>query len=265
MSLFYGGRSPNDPISFGGGIGGGLMNRPPPFMPQQPMPQMPRRMPGGPSKGGTTSIPMRRPPMQRPGGPGKGRARLPGYGRRSRGGPMPGGPGKGRGQMQQSMPFSPMMNRFNPALQRLTQGPINAPQMPMPARPSFNQLKPGESSVSPPSSIPSSPFMIQQGLGQTGQIGQVGNNPPAPPPDFGPRRTQGPMKMPPPFMPRSSGFDSRVGDGMTPGMGRIPQGFTQGPSSIPNSPFMIQQGLGQNLPAFPLNRGFYGGGITDLY
>jgi hypothetical protein len=45
----------------------------------------------------------------------------------------------------------------------------------------------------------------------------------------------------------------------------MPTPRTQGPSSISSSPFMIQQGLGQNLPAFPLNRGFYGGGITDLY
>ena len=175
-----------NPAPYGGGIAGGLMNRPPPFMPQQPMPQMPmdetiytprmpqgprgsseyrrmpqfptpqmpRRMPGGPSKGGTTSIPMPRPPMQRPGGPGKGRTRG-GLMRRGRGRPMPGGPGKGRGRMQQPMP----------------------------------------------------------------QI------------NFG----QGSMPMPTPR--------------------------TQGPTSMPQSPFMRTHAL----PALPLNRGFYGGGITDLY
>jgi len=155
MSLFYGGRSPNDPISFGGGIGGGLMNRPPPFMPQQPMPQMPRRMPGGPSKGGTTSIPMPRPPMQRPGGPGKGRARLPGYGGRGRGRPMPGGPGKGRGRMQQPMPQP------------------NFGQIGFSSRPSFDQLM-TERPMSMPRPMPRpAPFM-----------GRVGNNMPQPPMDF---------------------------------------------------------------------------------
>ena len=99
-----------NPMPYGGGIAGGLMNRPPPFMPQQPMPQMPRRMPGGPSKGGTTSIPMPRPPMQRPGGPGKGRPRG-GLMRRGRGRPMPGGPGKGRGRPQMPMPQQPFMGR----------------------------------------------------------------------------------------------------------------------------------------------------------
>jgi len=110
-----------NPTPYGGGIAGGLMNRPPPFMPQQPMPQMPRRMPGGPSKGGTTSIPMPRPPMQRPGGPGKGRPRG-GLMRRGRGRPMPGGPGKGRGQMQQPMPARPNFG------QPTTQGPMNMPR-----------------------------------------------------------------------------------------------------------------------------------------
>ncbi len=143
-----------NPTPYGGGIAGGLMNRPPPFMPQQPMPQMPRRMPGGPSKGGTTSIPMPRPPMQRPGGPGKGRTRG-GLMRRGRGRPMPGGPGKGRGQMQQPMPqpnFGQIGFPARPSFDQLmTQGPINMPRpMPRPA-----------------------PFM-----------GRVGNNMPQPPMDF---------------------------------------------------------------------------------
>lgn len=257
-----------NPAPYGGGIAGGLMNRPPPFMPQQPMPQMPRRMPGGPSKGGTTSIPMPRPPMQRPGGPGKGRTRG-GLMRRGRGRPMPGGPGKGRGRMQQPMPQINFGQGSMPMPTPRTQGP---------------------------SSISSSPLMIQQGLGETGQFG---NNPPQLPvtrpggsgfsgpavPDFGQRRTQGPMNMPPMNfpqptfrpdqtmgrpMPQPSGFDRgsqfmpppsiqfQQAGNSTPApefMGEVGQAFTQGPTSIPNSPFMRQQ----------MGMRFYGGGITDLY
>ena len=213
-----------------GGFGGGMRNlrmpRPPTNQPQMPpMNQMPRRMPGGPSKGGTTSIPMRRPPMQRPGGPGKGRARLPGYGGRGRGRPMPGGPGKGRGQMQQSMPFSPMMNRFNPALQRLTQGPMNAPPInfPQPA-PSNNQI------MGRPMPQPSG--FNRGSFGQMGppsniQFQQAENNRPAP--EF---------------------------------MGEVGQAFTQGPTSM-GTP--LSQMRTHALSALPLNRRFYGGGITDLY
>ena len=107
--------------SYGRGQGSFFGRRPPPMRnPRMPMPPM--NQPQAPSGGGfmsqLASSPMMGRPM--PGGPGKGR---------SRGRLMPGGPGKGRGQMQQPMPFSPMMNRFNPALQRLTQGPINTPQL----------------------------------------------------------------------------------------------------------------------------------------
>ena len=84
--------------------------------------------------------------MQRPmpGGPGKGRPK---------GRFMRGGPGKGRGQgMPQSM---------------------FGMQQPMPARPSFGQLMTqGPMNMPRPTPRPV-PFM-----GQTGQIGQVGNNPP---------------------------------------------------------------------------------------
>ena len=184
-----------NPMPYGGGIAGGLMNRPPPFMPQQPMPQMPRRMPGGPSKGGTTSIPMPRPPMLRPGGPGKGRARLPGYGRRGRGRPMPGGPGKGRGQPQQPMPQSPFIDSLGkyPARpsfdQRMTQGPMNMPQP-----------------MGPPNNL---------------QFQQVGNNRPLP--SFmgrvGQAFTQGPSSMPQPrmttFMPTRNMQYGFYGGGIT--------------------------------------------------
>ena len=153
----------NNPAPGGfGGIAGGLMNRPPPFMPQQPMPQMPmdetiytprmpqgprgsseyrrmpqfptpqmpRRMPGGPSKGGTTSIPMPRPPMQRPGGPGKARTGpRGGLMRRGRGSLMRGGPGKGRGQMQRPM-SQPSGGFFlgNMLNNAMSQGQIGQPQ-----------------------------------------------------------------------------------------------------------------------------------------
>ena len=140
-----------NPTPYGGGIAGGLMNRPPPFMPRpmpqgpqmpmdegydgsgfmgrlmarmptpsRPPPQMPRRMPGGPSKGGNTTPPpiqgpMRGPQMPRP--PmqrpgGPGKGRpRGGLMRRGRGRPMPGGPGKGRGQPQMPMPQQPFMGR----------------------------------------------------------------------------------------------------------------------------------------------------------
>ncbi len=124
----------NNPAPGGfGGIGGGMRN-PTPYFPRRVgglsgffgglaggrMANPPRRMPGGPSKGGNTTPPpiqgpmrgpqMPRPPMQRPGGPGKGRPRG-GLMRRGRGRPMPGGPGKGRGRPQMPMPQQPFMGR----------------------------------------------------------------------------------------------------------------------------------------------------------
>ena len=111
---------------------------------------------------------------------------------------MPGGPGKGRGQMQQPMPFSPMMNRFNPALQRLTQGP-----MPLPPT---NQRQ-----------APSGGFFLGNMLNNAMNQGQIGQ-------------------------PQQS-FMGRVGNNM------------------PQPPMMRTHAL----PPLPLNRGFYGGGITDLY
>ena len=163
---------------------------------------------------------------------------------------MPGGPGKGRGQMQQPMPARPSFGQL------MTQGPMNMP------RPTPRPV----------------PFM-----GQTGQIGQVGNNPPAPP-DFGQRKpiNMPPMNFPQPTlrpdqtmgrpMPQPFGFDGGSFGQMRPPsniqfqqagnnrpapefMGEVGQARTQGPSSMLNSPFMMQQG----------GMGFYGGGITDLY
>ncbi len=187
-----------NPTPYGGGMAGGLMNRPPPFMPQQPMPQMPmdetiytprmpqgpqgprmpqfpipqmpRRMPGGPSKGGNTTpppiqgpmrgpqMPMPRPPMQRPGGPGKART-----------GPRGGLMRRGRGSLM----------RGGPGKGR------GQPQMPMP----------------------------QPNVGQIGFSSR---------PSFDQLMTEGPMSMPRP-MPRPAPF-----------MGEVGQAFTQGPTSIPN-------------------------------
>jgi len=265
---------------FGGLAGGRMANKPPPFMPQSipQRPQMP--MDGGydgsgimgglmakmptppmnqdqtPSDGGFLSQlvsspmmqrpmpPMRgplvpemrgpqMPPMKRPGGPGKARTGG-GLMRRGRGSLMRGGPGKGRGQMQQPMPARPSFDQL------MTQGPMNMPQ---------------------------SPFMTQQGLGQTGQLGQIGNSRPAPPPDFGQARTQGPMNMPQPsgfgreffgqMRPPSNIQFQQVGNNrpLPSFMGEVGQARTQGPSSMLQSPFMMQQG----------GMRFYGGGITDLY
>lgn len=121
-----------NPFGGFGGFGGGMrnprmptprprpmprpMNRPPMNQYQMPpMNQMPRRMPGGPSKGGTTSIPVRpsgggapwggyNPNAGFPGGPGKARNRGQSRGGSWFGGGMPGGPGKGR-QTKQPQPF----------------------------------------------------------------------------------------------------------------------------------------------------------------
>jgi len=198
--------------------------------------------------------------MQRPmpGGPGKGRPR---------GRFMRGGPGKGRGQgmpqsmlgMQQPMPARPSFGRF------MTQGPMNMPRpTPRPA-----------------------PFM-----GQTGQMGQFGNNPPRPigsgeggygggnieggyqqipitrpggsgfsgpaVPDFGQIRTQGPMNMPPMDFPQPAPSNNPIIGRPMPQPPRIED---QGPRPIMGRP-MPQP----NFTLGPINRGgFYGGGITDLY
>ena len=119
---------------FFGGLAGGslpMVNKPPPFMPQQPMPQMPMppmNQPQTPSGGGFLAQLASSPMMQRPmpGGPGKGRSR----GRR----PMPGGPGKGRSQPQMPMPKQPFMGRVG---NNMPQPPFmgrvgnNMPQPPM--------------------------------------------------------------------------------------------------------------------------------------
>ena len=119
---------------FFGGLAGGslpMVNKPPPFMPQQPMPQMPMppmNQPQTPSGGGFLAQLASSPMMQRPmpGGPGKGRSR----GRR----PMPGGPGKGRSQPQMPMPQQPFMGRVgNNMPQPSFMGRVgnNMPQPPM--------------------------------------------------------------------------------------------------------------------------------------
>ena len=110
---------------FFGGLAGGslpMVNKPPPFMPQQPMPQMPMppiNQPQTPSGGGFLAQLASSPMMQRPmpGGPGKGRSR----GRR----PMPGGPGKGRSHPQMPMPQQPFMGRVG---NNMPQPPMEFPQ-----------------------------------------------------------------------------------------------------------------------------------------
>ena len=213
-----------------GGFGGGMRNprmpRPPMNQPQMPpMNQMPRRMPGGPSKGGTTSIPMRRPPMQRPGGPGKGRIRG-GLMRRGRGRPMPGGPGKGRGQMQQPMP-QPNVG------QRRTQGPINMPPMDFPQPESFNNPIIGRP-MPQPSGFDRGSFG-QMGPPSNIQFQQVGNNRPLP------------------------SFMGRVANNMP----EAPfNAYNRPMGRVGNNMPRLQRPLPSNME---YGMGFYGGGITDLY
>ena len=140
--------------------------------------------------------------------------------RRGRGRPMPGGPGKGRGRMQQPMPQINFGQGSMPMPTPRTQGP---------------------------SSISSSPLMIQQGLGETGRFGQLMDNRPVQPLDFGQITTQGPMNMPPMDFPQPTARP------VNQTMGRpMPQpNFTLGP--------IMNQFAPQN------RGGFYSGGITDLY
>ena len=186
-----------NPTPYGGGIAGGLMNRPPPFMPRpmpqgpqmpmdegydgsgfmgrlmarmptpsRPPPQMPRRMPGGPSKGGNTTPPpiqgpMRGPQMPRP--PmqrpgGPGKGRpRGGLMRRGRGRPMPGGPGKGRGQPQMPMPDS--LGKYPARPPPSIQGQIGQPQQSFMGRVANN--------------MPEAPFNAHNR-----PMGRVGNNMP---------------------------------------------------------------------------------------
>jgi hypothetical protein len=242
--------------SYGRGQGSFFGRRPPPMRnPRMPMPPM--NQPQTPSGGGFLAQLGSSPMMQRP---------------------MPGGPGKGRGQMQQPMPARPSFDQL------MTQGPMN---MPTPRVDMSQHQRPGGFGVSGPLGMPQSPFMTQQGLGQTGQIGQLAGNRSVPAPEFGQRRPQGPMNMPPMNfpqptlrpdqtmgrpMPQPFGFDGGSFGQMRPPsniqfqqagnnrpapefMGEVGQARTQGPSSMLQSPFMMQQG----------GMGFYGGGITDLY
>jgi len=268
--------------SYGRGQGSFFGRRPPPMRnPRMPMPPM--NQPQTPSGGGFLAQLGSSPMMQRPmpGGPGKGRPR---------GRFMRGGPGKGRGQMQQPMParpsFDQLMTQGPESImpQLMTQGPMN---MPTPRVDMSQHQRPGGFGVSGPLGMPQSPFMTQQGLGQTGQFGQLAGNRSVPAPEFGQRRPQGPMNMPPMNfpqptlrpdqtmgrpMPQPFGFDGGSFGQMRPFsniqfqqagnnrpapefMGEVGQARTQGPSSMLQSPFMMQQG----------GMGFYGGGITDLY
>ena len=227
-----------NPFGGFGGFGGGMrnprmptprpmprpMNRPPINQYQMsPMNQMPRRMPGGPSKGGTTSIPVRpsgggapwggyNPNAGFPGGPGKARNRGQSRGGSWFGGGMPGGPGKGR-QTMQPQPF--FGNNPPP-----TAPPPTTGQMGPPSNLQFKMPEPWPIYGNNP---PPQPDLTGSGEGGYGggnieggyqqlpiptrpnfeQLRPGGSNISGPAvPDFGQIRTQGPMNMPPMNFPQ---------------------------------------------------------------
>ena len=206
--------------------------------------------------------PMFSPMMQSPmyGGPGKGRYPMQPQG-------MPGGPGKGRSkdpfgrQTMQPQPFGQKGN--NPPPQ-----PDQMMRQLMPQLPGFNQMP----------NVPPQPDNVSGYLDfynhRNLQLKPVGNNPPPPPqattgeiPSF----LQGPIRQEP--MTGNQGFGNLQPMPYQPSFGQ----------PMPQSPFMGQQGqifqgLGRNrmdrsamhlAPQLASNpryrRGFYGGGIMDLY
>ena len=226
------------------------------FFGRRPPPMNQRQAPfGGGFLAQLGSSPMMQRPM--PGGPGKGR---------SRGRPMTGGPGKGRGQMQQPSGGFFLGNMLNNAI---SQGQMGQPQP-------FGQV--GNNPPPPPP-----------------QLEMVGNNPvgrPMPQPfgqlsqPFGQLRTQGPMNMPTlrtevgPGMPQSPsmGQQGQIFQGLSSFGQPVRQGgFTQGPMNMPQPARIMDQGPRPIMnrsamhlaPQFTSNprysRGFYGGGIMDLY
>jgi hypothetical protein len=126
-------------------------------------------------------------------------------------------------------------------------------------RPSFDQLR-----TQGPMNMPQSPFMGQQGqifqgLGSFGQINPTGLEYPQPqPPAFG---------VQPFYRDRLARLEQPVRQG----------GFTQGPMNMPQPARIMDQGprpimdrsamhLAPQLASNPrYRRGFYGGGIMDLY
>ena len=284
-----------NPAPYGGGIGGGLMNKPSMNQYQMPpMNQMPRRMPGGPSKGGASSTggwmrnlpssPMMQRPM--PGGPGKARNRGQSGGGSWFGGGMPGGPGKGRSQD----PFRRQTMQPQPD-QMVGNNPVSTPTGGQDTSTDYSgyldfynnrnfQLKPvgnnppqvDLSQHQRPAGIPGAPTGGQ--LMRQMQEGQIGR--PQPMPFQGGQRgiVAGEMGG----NQRMQGLGSpqfSVGGGygqapmMNPMAQQAQQGFFGQLQSMPYRPSFGQartQGpMNMPQPIMRTGRRFYGGGIMDLY
>ena len=246
-----------NPAPYGGGIGGGLMNKPSMNQYQMPpMNQMPRRMPGGPSKGGASSTggwmknlpssPMMQRPM--PGGPGKARNRGQSGGGSWFGGGMPGGPGKGRSQDT----FQPQQYQSPWAIQTGRNSPMrtfappqfgnNPPQSPQPAPP----MQQGQ--IGRPQPMP---FQGGQGGIVAGEMGGNQRMQGLGSPQFsvGGGYGQAPMMNPMAQQAQQGFFGQLQSMPYRPSFG---QARTQGPMNMPQ-------------PIMRTGRRFYGGGIMDLY
>ena len=242
--------------------------------------------------------PMFSPMMQSPmyGGPGKGRYPMQPQG-------MPGGPGKGRSQdpfgrqTMQPQPFDQIGNNPPQIDFRDGQRPIHSPP-PQPDNVSgyldfYNhknlQLKPVGNNPPPPLQATTGelPSLLQGPIRQESMTGDqgFGNLQPMPyQPSFG-------QPMPQPLSGVSGGSFGQLGptnpmqfpQPQPPAFGVEPILRTQGPMNMPQLPFMGQQGqIFQGLRRNPMDRsamhlapqlafnpryrrGFYGGGIMDLY
>lgn len=291
-----------NPFGGFGGFGGGMRNprmprpmpRPPMNRPQMPpMNQMPRRMPGGPSKGGTTSIPMPRrggapwggynPNAGFPGGPGKARNRGQSRGGSWFGGGMPGGPGKARN------PSGPNMSGYGGFLQGpVGEGMTSAPPqfgnnpppqpdqtmgrpMPQPFQPAVDLSSKqrggprfGINMPKPPgfNQMPNVP--PQPDFGQIGQIGQPQHKQIS----FGGGYGQAPM-MNPMAQQAQQGFFGQL-QSMPYRPNFTPPAPMQETFQNPFAPTAPPRTTGEMRPDnIQFNqyggRGFYGGGIMDLY
>jgi hypothetical protein len=157
--------------------------------------------------------------------------------------PMPGGPGKGRPRGR-FMRGGPGKGRG----QGMPQSMLGM-QQPMPARPSFGQVTTqGPMSMLPPQRpVDISQYQRPMNMGR-----------PMPQPSGFDRGSFGQMGPPSNIQFQQAGNNRPAPEFM----GRVGQAFTQGPTSM-DTP--LSQMRTHALPALPLNRGFYGGGITDLY
>ena len=268
MSQFPGGPSPYGPSPFDGGQAYRPMPRSPSKGGTRPMPQMPgggMPMPGGPGKGGRGRIsrgggkggrrpqgpmPMPMPMPQNPLGMGGGMGQ-----------PMPQNPLGMGGGMGQPMPnykpdvMPPMSGGMSNPGQITADGPVRgAPYMQniMQGRLGDNMRSGSFSGGMQRSPWESSRRYQYGGMfgGGGGGFGMQGLNQMQQPMGGG-FGMQGLNQMRP---PSNIQFQQAGNNRPAPEfMGEVGQAFTQGPSSMTNSPFMRQQ------------MGFYGGGITDLY